>query len=108
MADDQTTGLRFPPDAPKVLDYPSTVGIGVDVLAVAILLIVAKRFDPSRGALTVALLVIVSFVALGIFAAVFGIPKDEETATIVGGIATAFGAVVAYWATRNGRNGGDK
>lgn len=92
-----STGSRFPSNLPKVLDYPVVTGVAVDVILVALMLIVAKRFDPSGGALTIALFVVTAFIGLVVCVTVFTIPADEETATVIGGLATAFGAVVAYW-----------
>lgn len=88
---------RFPSNLPKVLDYPVVTGVAVDVVLVTIMLVVSRRFDPTGGPLTIALLVVVAFVGLVVCVSVFTIPADEETATIIGGLATAFGAVVAYW-----------
>ena len=102
MADEQPQGqtlARFPP-TPKILDYPVLVGVTLDVLAVVVILVVAKRFDPSGGALTIALLVVIAFIGLVVCVSVFTIPTDEETATVIGGLATAFGAVVAFWLKR--------
>lgn len=100
-----STGFpRFPANLPKVLDYPVVTGVAVDVLLVMMMLVVARRFDPSGGSLTIALFVVTAFIGLVVCVSVFTIPADEETATVIGGLATAFGAVVAYWL--RGRNGG--
>lgn len=101
--DDLPAG-RFSP-LPKVLDYPIMTGLTVEVVSVVILLLVAKRFDPSHGSLTVSLLIIVAFIALAVYASIFTIPADEETATIIGGLVAAFGAVVAFWIGRSGDGG---
>lgn len=87
---------RFPP-LPKTLDYPVAIGIFLDVFFVCILLIVAKRFDPSGGSLTIALTVVLAFIGTTVAVVVWTIPPDEETATVLGALATAFGAVVAFW-----------
>lgn len=108
MADGQTPAsatARFP-DLPKVLDYPVTIGLTVEVIAVVVLLLIAKRYDPSGGSFTIALLIVTAMIGLTIYAALFTVPQDEETATVIGGLVAAFGAVVAFWL--RGRNGGDK
>lgn len=87
---------RFPP-LPKTNDYPVLVGVGADVLLVTLLLVVASRFDKTGGALTVALTVVIAFIGTVVAVVIWTIPPDEETATVIGGLATAFGAVVAYW-----------
>lgn len=92
---------RYAP-IPKTLDYPVLTGVVIDVVFVVILLVVAKRFDPSGGALTIALIVVIAFIGLVVTVTVFTIPADEETATVIGGLATAFGAVVAYWLGHKG------
>lgn len=90
---------RFPPPQ-KVTDYPLITGIVVDIVAVVILLIIIKRFDASGGPLTIALVIVVAFLGLTIFVVTFTIPPSDETATVIGGLATAFGAVVAFWLRR--------
>lgn len=96
--------FRYPPIT-KVLDYPVATGVVLDVVFVCLLLAVAYRFDRSGGALTIALVVVIAFVGTTVAVVVWSIPPDEETATVIGGLATAFGAVVAYWL--RGRNGGE-
>lgn len=105
MADGQTPAsatARFP-DLPKVLDFPVITGLTVEVVCVVILILVAKRFDPSGGSFTIALLVVTAMIGLTIYAALFTVPQDEETATVIGGLVAAFGAVIAFWL--RGRNG---
>lgn len=88
--------VRFPPVS-KVLDYPVATGVVLDVIFVCVLLVVSRRFDATGGALTIALMVVIAFVGTTVAVIVWTIPPDEETATVIGGLATAFGAVVAYW-----------
>ena len=88
--------LRLPPIV-KTLDYPVATGIALDVTFVCIMLVVSRRFDPTGGSLTIALMVVLAFIGASVAVITWTIPPDEETATILGGLATAFGAVVAYW-----------
>jgi FtsH-binding integral membrane protein len=94
--------LIVPPPRPKTMDYPATIGIGVSILFVAILLIVASKFDPSQGALTISLLVVVAFIGAVTFCMFFTVPQDDTTAALVGGLTAAFGAVMAFWLGRRG------
>lgn len=96
--------IRFPP-VQKVLDYPVATGVILDVVFVCVLLVVSYRFDRTGGALTVALMVVIAFIGTTVAVVVWTIPPDEETATVIGGLATAFGAVVAYWLRGRDRSG---
>jgi hypothetical protein len=89
--------LVIPPPSPKLLDYPASIGIALVVVFTAILLIVTGKFDPSGGTLTISLLVVLSFLGLVTFCAFFTVPTDEITASVIGGLTAAFGAVVAFW-----------
>jgi hypothetical protein len=93
--------LVIPPPSPKLLDYPASVGLVIAVGLTAVLLVVAARFDPTGGTLTVSLLVILAFLSLVTYCAFFTIPTDEITSGAIGGLVAAFGAVVAYWLGRN-------
>lgn len=89
-----------PNPLPKLMDYPASLGLMVIVLLASILMVVASRFDPTGGSLTISLLVVLSFLALVTFCALFTIPTDEITSGAIGGLVAAFGAVVAYWLGR--------
>jgi hypothetical protein len=93
--------LAVPPPTPKILDYPASVGLIIAVVLVTILLVVTSRFDPTGGTLTISLLVVLAFLSLVTFCAFFTIPTDEITSGAIGGLVAAFGAVVAYWLSRN-------
>jgi hypothetical protein len=92
-----------PPPIPKVLDYPAAIGLGICVFLTVCMLVAAKFFDPSGGALTISLLVILSFLSLVTYCAFFTIPTDEITSGAIGGLVAAFGAVVAFWLSRGGK-----
>lgn len=95
-------GVVNPPPLVKVLDYPAAIAVAVCVLAVTVLLIVIKRFDPTHGMLAISLIVVVSFVGLGAFSALFTVPQDEITSAVIGGLVAAFGGIIGYWLSRNG------
>jgi len=90
-----------PNPLPKLMDYPAFIGIGIAVALVTILLIVINRFDMTGGALTISLLVVLGFLGLVIFCALFTIPNDEITSSVIGGLTASFGAVIAFWLGRN-------
>ena len=89
-----------PNPLPKLLDYPASIGLAIAVVLTTILLVVANRFDPTGGSLTISLLVVLAFIGLVTFCALFTIPSDEITSGAIGGLVAAFGAVVAYWLGR--------
>lgn len=93
------------PPAPRLLDYPATaVIVGCSLMAI-VLLIVAGRFDPTHGVLTISLLVVLSFMAVATFTVFFTVPTDEVTSLVIGGLISAFGGVIGYWLGRP-RDGG--
>ena len=89
--------LVIPPPSPKLLDYPASIGIALEIVFVTFLLFVASKFDPTGGVLTISLLIVLAFIAVVIFCAFFTVPTDEITASVIGGLTAAFGAVVAFW-----------
>jgi hypothetical protein len=90
-----------PPPVPKLLDYPASLGLAIAVFLTTILLVVTSRFDATGGTLTISLLVVLGFLGLVTFCALFTVPTDEITSGAIGGLVAAFGAVVAYWLSRN-------
>jgi hypothetical protein len=50
--------------------------------------------------LTISILIVVAFMGTVAFCLFFTVPNDEVTPGVVGGLATGFGAVVAYWLGR--------
>ena len=89
--------LVIPPPSPKLLDYPASIGIALEIVFVTFLLFAAGKFDPTGGVLTISLLIVLAFIAVVIFCAFFTVPTDEITASVIGGLTAAFGAVVAFW-----------
>lgn len=101
-----TDPLILAPPTPKMLDYPASIGIAMGVVFTTILLMVAGRFDPTGGVLTISLLVTLAFIGAVVFCLFFTVPNDEVTSGIVGGLIAAFGAVVAHWLGRPRSDGG--
>lgn len=97
--------LQVPP-IPKMFDYPAAVGIAFAVVFTAGLVLVASRFDPTMGVLTISVMVVVAFVGVAIFCLFFTVPNDEITSGVIGGLIAAFGAVIAHWLGKN--KGGEK
>jgi FtsH-binding integral membrane protein len=92
--------LVVPPPTPRIMDYPASIGLVIAVVLTVVLVIAASKFDKTGGTLTVSLLVILAFLGLVTFCALFTIPTDEITSGAIGGLVAAFGAVVAYWLSR--------
>lgn len=92
--------VQLPP-VPKIMDYPASIGLIIAVVLVTCLLVVTSKFDASGGTLTISLLVVLGFMSLVTFCAFFTIPTDEITSGAIGGLVAAFGAVVAFWLSRN-------
>jgi hypothetical protein len=92
-----STDFVNPPPPVALSNYPTLISVGGAVLFTAILVVVAGRFDATRGPLTISLLIVVSFVAVTAYCLIFTIPTDEVTPAVVGGLTAGFGAVVAYW-----------
>lgn len=86
-----------PPPTPKIMDYPALTGALFGVVFTAALLFVSGKYDPTGGALTISLLVTLSFVGVVSYCLLFTIPSDEITPGVIGGLTAAFGAVVSYW-----------
>jgi FtsH-binding integral membrane protein len=93
--------LVIPPPTPRLMDYPASIGLVVAVLATTLMLVVINKFDPTGGALTISLLVVLAFIGLVIFCALFTVPTDEISSSVIGGLTASFGAVVAFWLGRN-------
>ena len=92
--------LIIPPPTPKLMDYPASIGLVLAVVMTSVLLVVAGKFDPTGGTLTISLLVILAFLGLVTFCAFFTIPTDEITSGAIGGLVAGFGAVISYWLSR--------
>jgi uncharacterized membrane protein len=100
MAETETgASTRTPSPTPRIVDFPSAIWVTVVVTA-CIILLLAQRFDHTKGTLTLSLLVGVTFVGVVVYCLVYTIPQTEETATVIGGLVASFGAVVAYWLGR--------
>jgi uncharacterized BrkB/YihY/UPF0761 family membrane protein len=90
-----------PPPIPKIVDYPGSVAIALGVVFTTVLVFVASRFDPTAGALTISILVVLAFIATVVFCLFFTVPNDEITSAVLGGLVASFGAVVAHWLGRS-------
>jgi hypothetical protein len=85
---------------PAIADYPSAVAIVVVVVFTAVLLFVAGKFDPTKGVLTISLMIVLGMLGATAYCLVFTIPNDDITPGVVGALSAGFGAVVAYWLGR--------
>jgi hypothetical protein len=89
-----------PVNPPSIANYPSAVAIVVTVVFTALLLFVAGRFDPTKGVLTISLMIVLGMLGATAYCLVFTIPNDDITPGVVGALSAGFGAVVAYWLGR--------
>ena len=91
-----------PPPSVGLTNFPSAIAIVVTVLFTTIILIVASRFDPTQGPLTISILIVLGMLGATAYCLIFTIPVDDITPGVVGGLTAGFGAVVAYWLGRVG------
>jgi hypothetical protein len=89
-----------PPPAVGIVNFPSTIAICVTVLFTTVILVVAGRFDPTQGPLTISILIVLGMLGATAYCLIFTIPVDDITPGVVGGLTAGFGAVVAYWLGR--------
>jgi uncharacterized BrkB/YihY/UPF0761 family membrane protein len=106
VADNSSPVILAPTAALKMTDYPVLVTIVAIVVFTAILLVVADRFDPTKGPLTISLIVVLGFISTVTFSLLYTIPNDEITSAAAGGLISAFGATLAFWLYR--KSSGDK
>ena len=89
-----------PPPVIKLQDYPVAIGVCLAVALTALLLVVAGRFDPTQGTLTISLMIVLGMLGATTYCLIFTIPTDDITPGVVGGLTAGFGAVVAHWLGR--------
>jgi hypothetical protein len=96
------------PTPPIISNYPATIAVGIAAMAAALLVFVASKFDPTKGVLTMSLLIAVAFIGTVAYCLIFTVPTDEVTPSVVGGLTAGFGAVCAHWLGRhhNGSSNG--
>jgi len=94
------TPLVNPPPAVALMNYPSAIGVALICFFTAALLIVAGKFDPTGGTLTLSLMITLGMLGATAYCLIFTIPPDDITPGIVGGLTAGFGAVVAHWLGR--------
>jgi hypothetical protein len=85
---------------PSIANFPSAVAIVVVVVFTGLLLFVAGKFDPTKGVLTISLMIVLGMLGATAYCLVFTIPNDDITPGVVGALSAGFGAVVAYWLGR--------
>jgi O-antigen/teichoic acid export membrane protein len=83
-------------------NFPATIILTSTTVMAAVLLFIAGRFDPTRGPLTISLLIVLGMLGAIAYCLIFTIPNDDITPGVVGGLTAGFGAVVAYWLGRPG------
>jgi ATP/ADP translocase len=93
-------GVVNPPPAVAISNYPSAVTVCVGVVFTCILLFFVGKFDPTRGPLTISILIVLAMMGTIAYVLVFTVPQDDITPAVVGALSAGFGAVVAYWLGR--------
>lgn len=78
-------------------NFPATIIVGSSVLLTSLLIVVAGRFDPTQGVLTISVLITIGMLGAIAYCLIFTIPQDDITPSVVGGLTAGFGAVLAYW-----------
>jgi sugar phosphate permease len=78
-------------------NFPATIVLTSTVILTAVLLVVSGRFDATGGALTLSILITLGMLGAITYCLIFTVPADDITPGVVGGLATGFGAVIAYW-----------
>ena len=99
-------GVIVPPPKFTYVDFPATIAITTAVIGSCILILLASRFDQTKGALTISLLVILAFVGVLAYSVTVTVPRDETTAAVIGALTAGFGGVITYWLKN--RNSEDK
>ena len=94
-----------PPPIVKLIDYPILIAAVGGVMLTSLLLVLASKFDPSGGTLTLSLLITIGMLSACAYCLVFTIPADDITPGVIGGLTAGFGAVVAHWLGRTRKDG---
>jgi uncharacterized RDD family membrane protein YckC len=96
------TAPELPPTASDIaaIALPAVGGVAVGVVLTAVLLIVAGRFDPTQGVLTLSIMITLGLLGAVAYCLIFTIPNDDITPGVVGALSAGFGAVVAHWLGR--------
>jgi NADPH-dependent curcumin reductase CurA len=90
-----------PPPQVAIMNYPSAVAVAVITVFTSVLLVIASKFDPTKGPLTISILIVLGMLATTAYCLVFTVPQDDITPGIVGGLSAGFGGVIVYWLARN-------
>jgi hypothetical protein len=86
-------------------NFPATVILTSTVVMTGVLLVIAGKFDPSGGVLTLSILITLGMIGAIAYCLIFTIPTDDITPGVVGGLTAGFGAVVAFWLGSKGGGG---
>jgi hypothetical protein len=86
-----------PPPSVSLMNYPSAVAIALTVVFSAAILFFSGRFDPTKGPLTISIMIVLGMLGATAYCLVFTVPVDDITPGVVGGLTVGFGAVVMYW-----------
>ena len=98
-------GVIIPPPPFTFVPFPAAFTVTLAVVGAVILLLVTSRFDATKGALTISLLIVLGFIGVMAYSVTVTVPRDETTAAVIGALTAAFGGVITYW-LKNRDNGG--
>lgn len=66
----------------------------------AVIVVVARFYDPTTGLLTVSVLIVLATIAATFASFLYEIPQVPSTEILVGALATSLGAIIAHWVGR--------
>lgn len=86
-----------PPIVTGTGNFPATIIVGATSILTMLLVVVAAKFDPTQGVLTLSILITLGMLGAIAYCLIFTIPNDDITPSVIGGLTAGFGAVLAYW-----------
>ena len=81
--------------------YPALVTAAGTAGLTMLVVIAAHYFDPSRGLLTLSVLLIIAFIAVTLASMIYSVPQTPTTEILIGGLVSSVGGIVAFWMSRN-------
>jgi uncharacterized membrane protein YeiH len=81
----------------NTMPYLALIAAMAVMIASAALVTFARYFDPTRGAVTIAIIVVVGFITATYASMIYDIKQTPLTEILVGALAAALGGVVAHY-----------
>lgn len=76
---------------------PAFFSAALVVIVSAAIVIVARRYDPTEGLLTISILVVAAFITAAFASMIYDVKQTPSTELLLGALATSLGAIVAHW-----------